>query len=118
MSEEDALKMVTINPATMLHVQDKTGSIKVGKDADLVLWNNNPLSIYAIAQNTIVDGVVYFDRERDMQLRKQLQSERNRLIQKLIGEKKSGTPTVAAKASVQTVLHCEDDEDGQSIQNQ
>jgi imidazolonepropionase-like amidohydrolase len=111
MSEEDALKMVTINPATMLHVQDKTGSIKVGKDADLVLWNNDPLSIYAVAQKTIVDGIVYFDRESDLQLRKQLQSERNRLIQKLVAEKKSGTPTVAAKASVQTVLHCEDDGD-------
>ena len=50
MSEEDALKMVTINPATMLHVNDKTGSIKVGKDADVVLWSDNPLSIYAKAE--------------------------------------------------------------------
>ena len=44
MSEEDALKMVTINPAKMLHVDSKTGSIKVGKDADLVVWSDNPLS--------------------------------------------------------------------------
>lgn len=117
MSEEEALKMVTINPATMLHVQDKVGSIKVGKDADLVLWNNDPLSIYAVAQKTIVDGIVYFDRERDSLLRKQLQLERNRLIQKLSGEKKSGTPMVAAQASEQILLRCEDDED-QSISNQ
>jgi len=113
MSEEEALKMVTINPATMLHVQDKVGSIKVGKDADLVLWNNDPLSIYAVAQKTIVDGIVYFDKDRDNMLRQRLQSERNRLIQKLSGEKKSGTPMVAAKASEQVLLHCEEDEDAQ-----
>lgn len=118
MGQEDALKMVTINPATMLHIQDKTGSIKVGKDADLVLWNHEPLSIYAVAQKTIVDGIVYFDRDRDMMLRKQVQSERNRLIQKLAGEKKSGAPMVAAQASEQVVLHCEDDEVEHSISNQ
>lgn len=89
MSEEDALNMVTINPAKMLHVDDKVGSIKVGKDADLVLWNNNPVSIYAVAEKTIVDGVVYFDRERDASLRKQVQAERTRLIQKLSAAKRS-----------------------------
>jgi adenine deaminase len=109
MTEEEALKMVTINPAKMLHVQDKVGSIKVGKDADLVLWNNDPLSIYAVAQKTIVDGIVYFDRERDLELREKLKSERNRLIQKLSGEKKSGTPMIAAQASEQIELHCESD---------
>ncbi len=113
-SEEDALKMVTINPATMLHVQDKTGSIKVGKDADLVLWNNNPLSIYAVAQKTMVDGIIYFDRDRDNQMRKQVQAERNRLIQKLSGEKRSGTPMVAAQPTEHVLLHCEEDEDDQS----
>ncbi len=76
MSEIDALNMVTINPAKMLHVDDKVGSIKVGKDADLVLWSHNPLTIYAVAEKTIVDGIVYFDRERDAQLRKQIQAEK------------------------------------------
>ncbi len=97
MSEEDALKMVTINPAKMLHVDNKTGSIKVGKDADLVLWSDNPLSIYAKAEKTIVDGTIYFDRERDMEMRKQNQAEKARLIQKLAAAKKAadkpgGTP--------------------------
>ncbi|MDQ2718422.1 MAG: amidohydrolase family protein [Bacteroidota bacterium] len=109
MSEEEALKMVTINPAIMLHIQDKTGSIKVGKDADLVLWTNDPLSIYAIASKTIVDGIIYFDRDRDIMLRKQIAQERNRLVQKLSAEKKSGTPMIAAQASEQVVLHCEED---------
>ena len=118
LSKEDALKMVTINPATMLHIQDKTGSIKVGKDADLVLWNNDPLGIYAVAQKTMVDGIIYFDRDRDNMLRKQIQSERNRLVQKLSGEKKAGTLMVAAQASEQVVLHCEDDGEGHSTLNQ
>ena len=68
MKEEDAWKMVTLNPAKMLHVDNRVGSIKVGKDADLVLWSDHPLSIYAQALKTIVDGVVYFDRDRDRQL--------------------------------------------------
>jgi imidazolonepropionase-like amidohydrolase len=97
MSEEDALKMVTINPAKMLHVDNKTGSIKIGKDADLVLWSDNPLSIYAKAEKTIVDGVIYFDREKDAAMRIQNQAEKQRLIQKLTAAKKAaaapgGTP--------------------------
>jgi imidazolonepropionase-like amidohydrolase len=47
-----------------LHIDDKVGSIKVGKDADIVLWNNNPLSIYAKAEKTIIEGVVYYDVEK------------------------------------------------------
>jgi len=93
LSEEEALKMVTLNPATMLHVQDRVGSIKVGKDADLVLWKNDPLSIYAVAQKTIVDGIIYFDRERDLQMRKEMKEEKNKLIQKISGEKKTGGPS-------------------------
>lgn len=110
LSEEDALKMVTINPATMLHIADRTGSIKTGKDADLVLWTDNPLSIYARAQTTIIDGIIYYSMERDAQLRKQRDEERNRLIQKLNGEKKSGVPMVRAEATELVLLHCEDDE--------
>lgn len=92
MSEADAWKMVTINPAKMLHVDDKVGSIKIGKDADLVLWSHNPLTIYAVAEKTIVDGVVYFDRERDAQLRRDLQAEKARLVQKLAAAKKAAGP--------------------------
>ncbi len=89
MSEEDALKMVTINPAKMLHVDAKVGSIKVGKDADVVLWSDNPLSVYANAEITIVDGTIYFDRAKDLELRKRNLAEKTRLIQKLAAAKKS-----------------------------
>jgi urease alpha subunit len=71
----------------MLHVADRVGSIKVGKDGDVVLWNNNPLSIYAKAIYTIVDGTIYFDREKDAEMRKQIATEKARLIQKLLQEK-------------------------------
>ena len=85
-SESDALKMITLNPAKLLHVDDRMGSILVGKDADLVLWNDHPLSVYAQAQTTWVDGVAYFDRERDRQLRQQIADERTRIINKITGE--------------------------------
>jgi imidazolonepropionase-like amidohydrolase len=98
MSELDALRMCTINPAKMLHVDDKVGSLKVGKDADIVVWSDNPLSIYAKAEKTIVDGIVYFDRERDKELRKQIQAEKARLIQKMAAAKRTNTPGAGAAA--------------------
>jgi len=90
MKEEDAWKMVTLNPAKLLHVDNQVGSVKTGKDADLVLWNDNPLSVYAHADKTWVDGTLYFDRAEDAKLQEALRVERNRLIQKLLTLKKSG----------------------------
>ncbi|MFZ4768834.1 MAG: amidohydrolase family protein [Ferruginibacter sp.] len=108
MSEEDALKMVTLNPATMLHIDKSVGSIKAGKDADIVMWSDNPLSIYAKAEKTLVDGIVYFDREKDAILRKQVTAERNRLVQKMLDEKKSGAAVSPATPSLRQVNACED----------
>ena len=108
MSEEDALKMVTLNPAKMLHVDNRVGSIKAGKDADLVVWSDHPLSIYAKSEKTIVDGIVYFDRDKDVQLRKELTAERNRLVQKMMGEKRAGSPMAPATPSYVTLLNCGD----------
>lgn len=90
MKEHDAWKMVTINPAKLLHVDDRTGSIKAGKDADVVLWNDHPLSVYASAEKTWVDGILFFDRQEDLKLQEAVQKERARLIQKLQTEKKGG----------------------------
>ncbi len=107
-SEEEALKMVTMNPAKALHVADKVGSIKTGKDADVVLWSDNPLSIYAKSLYTIVDGIVYFDREKDATMHKEVAAERTRLTQKMLGEKKAGGATRPAIPSYQTLLNCGD----------
>ncbi len=109
MSEEDALKMVTLNPAAMLHVADRTGSIKTGKDADLVLWSDNPLSIYARAEKTIVDGIVYYDIEKDKLLRAGIAKERARLIQKMNGAKKGGEKMSPPSPSYKERNYCEED---------
>jgi imidazolonepropionase-like amidohydrolase len=107
-TEEEALKMVTLNPAKMLHVDDKTGSLKAGKDADVVLWSDNPLSIYAKSLYTIVDGTVYFDRAKDEQMQKEVDAERLRLVRKMNGEKRSGAPTIPAQPSYQIMHTCSD----------
>jgi imidazolonepropionase-like amidohydrolase len=108
LTEEQAWKMVTINPAKMLHVDKQTGSIKKGKDADLVLWSDNPLSVYAKPEKTIVDGVVYYDIEKDAQMRREIAAERNRIIQKLLNEKKAGGDTGPARPSFRRINECEE----------
>ena len=65
LSDEEALALITINPARQLGIEDRAGSIEVGKDADLALFDAHPLSIYAVPQKTIVDGVVRFDIDED-----------------------------------------------------
>jgi adenine deaminase len=107
MSEEEAWKMVTINPAKLLHVDHKVGSIAVGKDADLVLWNNHPMSVYAKAEKTMIEGVTYFDLEKDKAQRAAIQAEKNTLIQMMIADKKSGAPTQAPKRSMKVEFHCD-----------
>jgi len=107
-SEDEAFKMVTLNPAKALHIDNKVGSIKVGKDADVVLWTDNPLSIYAKSLYTIVDGTVYFDRAKDAEKSKVVAAERAKLIQKMLGEKRAGAPMRPAMPSYQTILSCGD----------
>jgi imidazolonepropionase-like amidohydrolase len=107
-SEEDALKMVTLNPAKMLHVDDRVGSLKPGKDGDVVVWSDHPLSIYAKSLYTIVDGTIYFDREKDELKQKWVDAERNRLIKKMNSEKKSGAPVRPAEPSYQVMHSCSD----------
>jgi len=110
MKEEDAWKMVTINPAKLMHVDDRVGSIKTGKDADVVLWNDNPLSIYARAEKTWVDGILFFDREKDVQMQVDVQRERARLIQKLQSEKKGGEGGEKPRGPKEH-YHCDSDHD-------
>ena len=111
MNEEDALKMVTLNPAKLLHVDDRVGSIKEGKDADIVLWSDNPLSIYAIAEKTMVDGIIYYDRSADDLLQENMRKERNRIITKMIAEKNGGAATIPVVGKEHKLYDCEDVED-------
>ena len=111
MDEVGAWKLVTLNPAKTLHVDNRVGSVKVGKDADLVLWSANPLSIYAKAEQTYVDGAKFFDREEDLKMQDEVRKERARLIQKVLAAKKSGAPTQAVQRRGQRLYDCEDDDD-------
>jgi imidazolonepropionase-like amidohydrolase len=83
LSELEALKLITLNPAMQLGIDNRVGSIDVGKDADLVIYNHHPLSVYAVAQKTIIDGRVYFDRPRDIASRAELAKEKKALTGKL-----------------------------------
>ncbi|MFT4833119.1 MAG: imidazolonepropionase-like amidohydrolase, partial [Psychroserpens sp.] len=107
MSELEAWKTVTINPAKLLHIDNRVGSIKEGKDADIVLWNNNPLSIYAKAEKTLIDGAVYFDLEKDKQLRQSMDQERNTLINMMLKEKDGGNATQTPVKKENRLLHCD-----------
>jgi imidazolonepropionase-like amidohydrolase len=82
MSANDALKLITLNPAIQLGIDSRVGSIDVGKDADLVIYNRDPLSVYAVAQKTLIDGQVYFDRQKDIDGRAALAKEKQDLIDK------------------------------------
>jgi len=106
LTEVQALKLVTLNPAKMLHIDDKVGSIKVGKVADVVLWTDNPLSIYAKVDKTIIDGQIYFDRSEDAKLQEYVKTERARIIAKLLSEKQKGAKTVKHRTKNPRLSHC------------
>jgi imidazolonepropionase-like amidohydrolase len=81
LSEDEALKLITWNPAWQLGIQGRVGSIEVGKDADIAIWNGHPLSVYSRVDTTFVDGEILFDRERDLARRPGFTSERFQLEQ-------------------------------------
>ena len=82
-SYDDALAMVTINPAKQLGIDKMVGSIEVGKDADLVLYNRDPLSVYAVPQKVLIDGKMYFDIAMDTQMNESKSKEKDELTTKL-----------------------------------
>ncbi|MNL45738.1 hypothetical protein D3C87_1684070 [compost metagenome] len=91
----------------MLHIDNKVGSLKAGKDADVVVWSDHPLSIYARAEKTFVDGIAYWDIEKDARLRTAQKLERTRLIQKMKESKGKGAKTQKPKAEMHREFHCE-----------
>ncbi|MFN7016870.1 MAG: amidohydrolase family protein, partial [Fimbriimonadales bacterium] len=84
--EVEALKFVTLNVAKQLGVDRYVGSIEVGKHADLALWSDHPLSGYAVCEKTFIDGVLYFDIERDRAWREALEKERQEYLKGLRAE--------------------------------
>lgn len=105
--EAEAWKFVTLNPAKLLHLDHRMGSLKPGKDADVVIWSDHPLTVYAVAEKTWVDGIRYFDRARDEARMEQIMIERERLTRAMSDrEKKNGKGRKpAAKGSPD--YHCD-----------
>jgi imidazolonepropionase-like amidohydrolase len=105
-SEEEAWKMVTLNPAKLLHLDKKIGSLSVGKDADIVLWSDNPLSIYAKAEKTFIDGRCYFDINQNKFLESRDKKERARIINKL-NQSKEKNKIKVTKQKKDKLYHCD-----------
>lgn len=106
--QEEAWKAVTLNPAKILYLDNRLGTIEAGKDADLVLWTDNPLSIYAKVDKTFVDGTLYFDAKEQAEKDRIVKEERNRLIQKMVfseDAKKGNTQPVKKETPV--LYHCD-----------
>ena len=82
LTRDEALKLVTFNPAIQLGIEKRVGSIDVGKDADLVIYNHDPLSAFAVVDKTLIDGHIYFDRANDIAGRAALEREKKELQEK------------------------------------
>ena len=87
LSEEEALKFVTLNPAIQLRIDDRVGSLEKGKDGDFVIWSDHPLSTFAHAEQTWIEGIKYFDKENARNQFEADNRERNRLVQKALGKR-------------------------------
>jgi len=106
-SEETAWNFVTLNPAKILQVDDKVGSIKVGKHADVVLWTDNPLSIYAKAEKTIIEGAIFYDLTKEQKSIETIQNERTLLINAMLEAKNKGLKTQAPVKKEIKHYHCD-----------
>jgi imidazolonepropionase-like amidohydrolase len=107
MSEEEAWKMVTLNPAKLLHLDDRMGSVKVGKDADIVLWSDNPLSIKAKVELTMIDGKVLYSSADASKLEERNTLERARIINKMLESNDKGEPVKPFVKKGRKHYHCD-----------
>jgi adenine deaminase len=82
LSEEEALRTITLNPAMQLGIEKRTGSIDVGKDADLAIFSDHPFSVYTVPEMTFIEGEIYFDRKADLAQRDALKKEKEELIKR------------------------------------
>lgn len=83
LTEMEALKTITLNPAKLLHIDHRTGSIKPGKDADLVIWSGHPLSVYSVVEKTFIEGVLYYDSNQEVMMKQRDDKEKMRILKKM-----------------------------------
>src|SRR6478672_10643348 len=95
LSEDEALSLVTINPAKQLRIDNRAGSLEAGKDADVVIWNHHPISTYAIVDRVYIDGQKYYDRQDDQKRLTELVKEKEALVNAERGERRNPTTTEA-----------------------
>jgi imidazolonepropionase-like amidohydrolase len=113
LSEEEALKLITMNPAWQLGIQTRVGSIDVGKDADIAIWTGHPFSVYSRVETTFVDGEIFFDRQQDLARRADLERERTALEQAEPNRAPAqGTPPAAPRPRRTAYGHDDDELDG------
>jgi imidazolonepropionase-like amidohydrolase len=98
LTEDEALSLVTINPAKQLRIDNRVGSIEVGKDADLVIWNHHPLSSYALADRVYIDGTLYYDRSKEDARVSDLKAKKETLLKAEKAEKDARDAEKAEKA--------------------
>ena len=106
-SEEEAWKFVTLNPAILLGIEDKVGSVKVGKIADLVLWSGHPMSIYSQVEKTMIEGAFYYEADLLPAKIKQIGDERKKLILQMLNAKNMGSSTKNFEQRRKREFHCE-----------
>lgn len=111
LSEEEALKLVTLNPAKLLGIDKQVGSLEVGKDADLVIWSDNPLSMYARVKMTFIEGARYFDMERNAAMEVRDLKMKTLLIDDMMKASESGEKTIPVTRKFSSFYHCDTRED-------
>ena len=107
MAEEDAWKMVTLNPAKLLHLDDRMGSLKKGKDADIVIWTDNPLSIKAQVSKTFIDGELLYDAQNSVDHFYLIQTEKARIITKMLNSNQNGDSKKPFVKKKEKHWHCD-----------
>ena len=107
LTEEEAWKLVTLNPAKILHLDSRMGSVKAGKDADLVLWTANPLSIEARVSLTMVEGVIYYEEAKQEAQQAVNQQERNRILKLMLAANELGEATKVPQKKTKKHFHCD-----------
>jgi imidazolonepropionase-like amidohydrolase len=117
-SEIEALKFVTLNPAKQLRIDHRVGSLEAGKDADLVIWSGHPLSTYSRCEQTWIDGRKYFDLQEDAAMRADVTTRKAELVQKVLMSKKKGSGPMPPMPQRSSIFSCHEEDHRHDNENE